>query len=59
MKCDNCGREFQPEQLDAKPYAGPLPTGEALIAATNGADWERFECRDCYGDGFATLSGEL
>ena len=59
MKCDKCRKEFEPDQMDAKPYAGPLPTGQDLIDASNGLDWDRLECRECYGDGFTSLTGEL
>lgn len=62
MRCDSCRREFEPHELDAKPRLGPvllivrLFRGRAAMmdfAGDRGYDFNRMECRDCYGPGFS------
>lgn len=55
--CAKCGREFPLEELDALPtgpaYVNgiPKPWTVALLthAADTGVDFDRLECRECYG----------
>lgn len=54
-KCANCGAGMPLSQLDAKPshLAGPECTAEDLdVAADVGFDFNRLECRKCYGPGW-------
>lgn len=50
--CDGCGKLYPLHLLDAKPQslAGVAATHQALFdAASRGEDFDRFECRGCYG----------
>lgn len=44
--CQQCGRSFHIDQLDAKPQRHNGKTAE------QGAQFTRLECKDCYGPGF-------
>jgi hypothetical protein len=53
MPCDRCGKQFRPEELDSKPSA---PDAANLTVAEQSAlEFDRHECRDCYGPGFSEL----
>lgn len=54
--CAKCGDERPIDQLDAKPVrlAGRRNTWRQLEKALRrGEDFDRLECADCYGPGFA------
>lgn len=54
--CAKCGAAYPIEQLDAKPdrLAGRSNTNRQLKKALHrGEDFDRLECEDCYGPGFA------
>lgn len=59
--CDSCGRRMDIHHLDAKPtmtrwlwlvwfFRGQ--TRMLVYAADHGYDFDRLECRDCYGSGY-------
>lgn len=56
-RCEECGEFFQLSELDAKPsrLAGKANTSaEALWAAFEAnEDFDRLECRECYGPGYS------
>lgn len=61
IPCMRCGRDTHVFDLDAKPRWTPwlllifLVRGQMSVlsyAGDHGYDFDRFECRDCYGPGF-------
>lgn len=46
IRCAKCGRDEHAELIDAKPSNGDFECG----------DYDRFECIECYGPGWAPLS---
>lgn len=61
VHCDNCQRPVPFYQLDAKPPMTRwlrvlrLVRGQLFMlryAADHGHDFDRLECRDCYGPGY-------
>lgn len=58
--CASCGYRFELHKLDAKPSSAAFAEDrrkhgqvEALCrAADRGENFDRFECRDCYGPGY-------
>lgn len=53
MKCDSCGKTFPVSKIDAKPSKGNFTNDELYEAAFAGKDFDRYECRSCYGPSFA------
>lgn len=62
--CRSCGALFQMEELDAKPTMTTLlrslqfVRGQSYVlryAADRGYDFDRLECRKCYGPCFEAL----
>lgn len=51
-ECAACGRTFSLDQLDGKPGPGTFTAAQLAAAADRGADFNRLECRGCYGPGF-------
>jgi len=63
--CDRCGREFPLDHLDAKPTINSrlrrirAREGQRMMlyrAALLGFDFDRLECRKCYGPGYSSLT---
>lgn len=54
IPCDNCGVPTHHSQIDAKPFANATPE-QIAAALDDGIDFTRFECRTCYGPGWAPL----
>lgn len=63
LHCENCQRPVPFYQLDAKPKMTLWLRGVRLVrgqrfmlgyAADRGYDFDRLECRDCYGPGYIT-----
>ena len=61
--CDACGERFPLDQLDSKPTINSKlrrtrqREGQLMMlhrAAMRGYDFDRLECRKCYGPGFLT-----
>ena len=53
MPCDSCGKQLRPEELDSKPSA---PGSENMtVEQLSSLDFDRHECRDCYGPGFSEM----
>ncbi|MBC6714767.1 hypothetical protein H9Q09_01025 [Aurantimonas sp. DM33-3] len=69
-RCANCGHVTHIDNLDAKPerLAGPGNMLERMFpalrrrkiwGAADGEDFDRLECRRCYGGGFSEGHSEL
>lgn len=50
--CAECGAETPVEELDAKPGPGYWAPDQLAAAADAGVDFDRMECRKCYGPGY-------
>lgn len=66
--CDCCGREFPIDLLDGKPtinsHLRRVRAREGQLsmlyrAAVHGYDFDRLECRSCYGPGFQIITDIL
>ncbi|CCF19138.1 protein of unknown function [Pseudorhizobium banfieldiae] len=62
--CDACGRTFALDELDAKPTINSRlrrtrqREGQLMMlyrAAARGYDFDRLECRQCYGPGYLAI----
>lgn len=51
-KCAECGKKTPVHLLDAKPGPERWTVERLRAAADAGADFNRLECRDCYGPGY-------
>ncbi|MGE3307750.1 MAG: hypothetical protein AB7I52_17475 [Rhizobiaceae bacterium] len=65
MNCATCGKEHEAEHFDSKPamtlrlWLIQATRGQIAMlryAADHGYDFDRMECRSCYGPGFASIS---
>lgn len=56
MACDNCGKHFDPADLDGKPpqLAG-VPTTNEMLSKYEGEDFTVSECVSCYGPAWCAL----
>lgn len=63
-RCDCCGKEFPIDDLDSKPTENSRlrryrqAQGQPVMlrkAADLGFDFDRLECRKCYGPGYTAL----
>jgi hypothetical protein len=65
-QCDNCGRMFPIDELDGKPTINSklrrirAREGQRIMlrrAADLGFEFDRLECRRCYGPGYEQAGG--
>jgi hypothetical protein len=54
IECHGCGAPTPATQIDAKPWAGATPE-EMTSERASSVDWERLECRTCYGPGWSEM----
>jgi hypothetical protein len=53
--CQECGKAVPYDLLDAKPGSGHWTNGQLFDAAYDGAQFDRLECKDCYGPNWSPL----
>lgn len=58
MPCQRCGAPTLVALLDAKPGPGDWSAAALVAAADAGLDFDRLECRSCYGPNF-TFQNEV